>query len=237
LGTGNRRGDYERSANLIRLTQNKVFPTRVRPQWFAGGKRFWYRNELIDGRTEFVLVDAEAGKRELAFDHAKLAAALAKTTGEKLRADRLRMRELSLSDDVATVSFRAAGKSWRLDRKTNEQHTKEDEKPDELSPVAAQRPFRRRQQQATSPDGKWSVIVKDHNVFLRELATKKETQLSKEGKEGDGYNGEVHWSPDSKMVVAMRHRPGFDRKISFVESRSKEHTKCTESSSSPCSWH
>jgi dipeptidyl aminopeptidase/acylaminoacyl peptidase len=256
--------DYERSTSLFRRMQNKVFPGRVTPHWLAGGKRFWYRNDLQDGKRDFVLVDAEAGKREPAFDHAKLAAALAKTAGEKITADRLPLSDLRFSDDAATISFRAAGKSWRLDRKTQELRLREDEKPAEqlrrqagrssrtalqsrpaeqdgsgepsyysdesgepsytgslpaqvVSSVMTQ--FRtRRRQSNTSPDGKWAVIAKDHNVYLREEETKKETQLSKEGKESDSYTGEVYWSPDSKKVVAMRWQPGFDRKIHIIES-------------------
>ncbi len=198
--------------------RNKVLPTRVRPQWFAGDKRFWYRNDLKDDTRAFVLVDAESGKREPAFDHARLAAALAKATGEKITADHLPLSELRFTDDAASVSFsRAAGKSWHLDRKTHELRAQDDKKPADPSPVAAQVRSRRRQQ-TTSADAKWAVIVKDQNVYLREQATKKETQLSKEGREGDGYTGDVYWSPDSTRVIAMRRKAGFDRKIYMVES-------------------
>ena len=48
-----------------------------------------------------------------------------------------------------------------------------------------------------SPDGKWRVEVADDNLVLREVATKAETTLTKEGKKADAYTGEVFWSPDS----------------------------------------
>ena len=77
--------------------RNKVFRARVAAHWFDDGKRFWYRNDLKEGTREFVLVDAAAGKRELAFDHARVAAALAKATGKKIVADRLPFEELRFS--------------------------------------------------------------------------------------------------------------------------------------------
>jgi len=72
------RADYQRANGLFRLTQNKVFKSRVIPHWFADYTRFWYRNDLAGGTREFVLVDAGRGKRTPAFDHARLAVALGK---------------------------------------------------------------------------------------------------------------------------------------------------------------
>ena len=50
---------------------------------FNQNNRFWYCNDLGGGKREFILVDAEDGTRELAFDHVKLAAALAKASAEQ----------------------------------------------------------------------------------------------------------------------------------------------------------
>jgi dipeptidyl aminopeptidase/acylaminoacyl peptidase len=208
--------DYERSEKLYRRMRNKVFRTRVAPHWFDQGKRFWYRNDLKDGAREFVLVDADAGKRSLAFDHAKLAAALAKETKEKVAAEKLPFRQLGFSKEGKVVHFRAFGKSWKLTRATHElsEEAEPKEKEDARQPVAAQ--FWRRP--GASPDGKWSVVVKNHNVYLREEPTGKETALSKEGKKDDHYAPRAYWSPDSKKVVVMRRKAGFDRKIHLIES-------------------
>ena len=74
--------DYERSARLSALTRNKVFKDSVDPHWYANNSRFWYRNDLPDGAREYIAVDVAAGKREPAFDHDKLAAALAMSAGK-----------------------------------------------------------------------------------------------------------------------------------------------------------
>src|SRR5690242_12764444 len=71
-----------------------VFKMRITPHWFEGNNRFWYRNDLPGGAKEFVLVDAVGGTRRPAFDHAKLAAALAKATGRTDKADHLPFDEI-----------------------------------------------------------------------------------------------------------------------------------------------
>ena len=53
-----------------------VFKTRITPHWFHQDNRFWYRNDLPGGAGEFIVVDAEHGSRQPAFDHQKLAAGL-----------------------------------------------------------------------------------------------------------------------------------------------------------------
>jgi dipeptidyl aminopeptidase/acylaminoacyl peptidase len=66
-----------------------VYKDRITAHWLAGNTRFWYRNDLAGKTKEFILVDAERGTREPAFDHAKLAAALSKAAGAEYKADQL----------------------------------------------------------------------------------------------------------------------------------------------------
>ena len=68
-----------------------------------------------------------------------------------------------------------------------------------------------------SPDAKWAVFTRDSNVWLRDTKTKEESQLSTDGKADDTY-GRVHWSPDSKKLIAIKTKAGGDRKVTLVES-------------------
>ena len=71
--------DYQAAEQLLRRPARPgelVIGDKVRPQWIDEGARFWYAVSNGDGRR-FVLVDPAAGTREPAFDHARLAAALA----------------------------------------------------------------------------------------------------------------------------------------------------------------
>src|SRR5437879_5418381 len=83
------KADYERAESLPKLFGNKVFKTTLKASWFANNTKFWHRNDLAGDAREFILVDAVAGKREPAFDHAKVAAALSKTTGKDVQATHL----------------------------------------------------------------------------------------------------------------------------------------------------
>ena len=91
-----------------------VYRDRVEPHWFAQDTRFWYRNDLKGGTKEFVLVDAVKGTRALAFDHAKLAAALSKEVEKQYQADRLPFSAIEFSDDARVVRFDAAGEALEM---------------------------------------------------------------------------------------------------------------------------
>lgn len=66
-----------------------------------------------------------------------------------------------------------------------------------------------------SPDGKREVFIKDWNLWVREIETKKETQLTTDGVKDFGYATDnagwkhsdraiVLWSPDSKKVATFQ---------------------------------
>lgn len=66
-----------------------------------------------------------------------------------------------------------------------------------------------------SPDGKKEVFIKDWNLWVRDIATKAETQLTKDGVKDYGYATDnagwrksdravVLWSPDSKKIATYR---------------------------------
>ena len=103
-GAGGRRGGGGPPTGLYKSV--------VAPHWFAGDSKFWYRNALRGGAGEFVLVDAEKGVRQAAFDQEKLAAALSKAAGKDFKGDHLPFTNIVFSDDGKAVKFDAADKSW-----------------------------------------------------------------------------------------------------------------------------
>jgi dipeptidyl aminopeptidase/acylaminoacyl peptidase len=209
----------------------RVFRDRVTPHWFAGNSRFWYRNDLRDGAKEFVLVDAEKGTRALAFDHAKLAAALSKAAGEEYQTDRLPFSSIAFVDEGQGVVFKVGDTVWRCDLSSYEcaktdrsiEFPAADGSEDDAGP-----PRRHGQRQRDdegppadrdrSPDGKWTAFIKDHNVFLKSRDDEsKEVQLSTDGKEGLAY-GRFSWSPDSTTLVSWRIEPGERKEVFLVQS-------------------
>ncbi len=86
-------------------------------------------------------------------------------------------------------------------------------------PAEPEKPVRPRKGNS-SPDGKWTAVVRDHNVVLQ-AKDGTETRLSTDGTATDGY-GRIQWSPDSKRLVAIRTAAGGDRVVTLVESSPKD---------------
>ncbi|RZK45417.1 MAG: S9 family peptidase, partial [Pedobacter sp.] len=66
-----------------------------------------------------------------------------------------------------------------------------------------------------SPDGKKAVFIKDHNLWVRNIADGKQTQLTTDGIKDYGYSTDnagwkmsdrpiVRWSPDSRKVATFK---------------------------------
>ncbi|MFO0800806.1 MAG: prolyl oligopeptidase family serine peptidase [Gemmataceae bacterium] len=222
----------------------RVYRDKVTPNWFAEGTKFWYRNDLKAGTKEFVLVDAAKGTRRPAFDHAKLAAGLSKAAGKEYAAERLPFQTITLDEAVTRVRFQVRDDEWTCDLTSYECEKRaapsgrcDDpapepvlEMPDPLfpdGPVVAPDPFAvvaqqqppRKTAEARSPDRKWTAVIRDANVVLRD-ADGKDTPLTKDGKDG-AYYGMLSWAPDSKALVAWRIEPGEKKEVFFVESSPK----------------
>jgi dipeptidyl aminopeptidase/acylaminoacyl peptidase len=218
--------DYARADALRERMRNKVFKDHVDPHWFAQGNRFWYRNDLAGGVREFVVVDASAGRRRPAFDHAKLAEALARAASKSVEATRLPFERITIADDGA-VRFEAFDKGWRFDAEAGtlaegpKPEPARDPEPEPSRPGGERRRSESPRTEA-SPDGKWNAIIRDHNVYLRSKDGGEPRALSTEGTAGDGYEARVFWSPDSTKLVALRTAKGDDHQVHLIESSPKD---------------
>ncbi|QOV89717.1 prolyl oligopeptidase family serine peptidase [Humisphaera borealis] len=109
---------------LLRLSAAQgaegVYRDKIDPHWSADGSQFWYRNDLPGGQREFIRVDAAAGKRAPAFDHARVADALAKATNKPVVAGRLPIESLDFGQAPTTLILvgRGGDAAWRLDLTT-----------------------------------------------------------------------------------------------------------------------
>lgn len=108
------KADYERANSLRERFSSKIFRAEVKANWLPESSRFWYRVQTGVQQHEFVLVDAAASKRALAFDHEKLAEALTKAGEKDVRADRLMLEQLEFSADSKLLTFSHRGKRWRF---------------------------------------------------------------------------------------------------------------------------
>src|SRR5438094_765236 len=181
------RADYQRANSFRSLTENKVFKAQVKPHWFSNNTRFWYRNDLAGGAREFVLVDAGKGMRRLAFDHERLAVALAKAMGKDLKPDHLPIEQLDFTDNEKALLLRADGKLWKCDLQNYGLHEQEGETGATAKP-SSEKVRRSASQRDQSPDGNRQAFFKDHNLQVRDLETGEEFSLSTDGSAEDEYS-------------------------------------------------
>ena len=211
------RTDYQRADGVRSRVKDLVYKTKITPHWFADNTRFWYRNDLRKGK-EFILIDVEKSTRKPAFDHAKLAESLSKAAGKKYSAGDLPFDSIRFSEDGKSINFNIEPR-WKCNLTTYE-CTKITDAEDNGH---RRRPDRREEKTASSrsPDGKWEIFYKDHNLHIRSTDDKKEFRLSHDGAE-QHYYASAKWSPDSKMIVAYRKTDGDNKMVYLIESAPKE---------------
>ncbi len=193
---------YERAAFIENYEHNGVFKNlALHPRWIEGHDSFWYKRETVDGFA-FVLVDAAARKKAPAFDHKRLARALAKATDKEVDVSELPLKGLRISLDPIVAAFTAYGKQWQYDISRNRLSKVEGETDNPAWRV--------------SPDGKWAVFAQVNNLWVKNLASGEDKQLTYDGEPFYAYGAnpdatgrpavkpEAIWSPDSKRVLTTQ---------------------------------
>lgn len=164
--------DYARAEKFLGYYTNPLVYHAVRPKWTTD-ERLWYRDTDAAG-ARFVIFDPAKLKKEPAFDHAKLAAALSAASGRTYEAAKLPFRETEFSADGRSVSFRVGRRRFKCDRQ-GVQCTEE--------AGAAGTTGRRggASNEVPSPDKKMVAFIREYNLWVRDAASGKETQLTTDG--------------------------------------------------------
>jgi dienelactone hydrolase len=203
--------DYQRAESFLSSnTQKYIDRQGVVANWLPGD-RFWYRTLTANG-SEFILVDPAKGIKTPAFDQQKLAVALSHATGKDYSASMLPFQTFSFSEDNSYMNFRADGQSWKADLQ-NYTITKDETASTGMAGRRGNR-FGARPE-VRSPDGNKAAFIKDYNLWVRDLKTNKETQLTTDGIKDFGYATDnagwthsdapiLRWSPDSKKIATFQ---------------------------------
>jgi len=200
--------DYERARSFLPGNlRHSIYVADVSAHWVDKTNRFWY-HKVSPGGSEFIIVDAEHNTAGPAFDHAKLAAALATATKRELAATDLPFDDIDFSEDGKSIHFNFEDARWTCALSDYKCTTEAAKKADE----------------AQSPDKKWAAYVKDHNLYVRNISTGTSVQLTQDGVAGWDYAtplpslrllveqkaedvkqpAGVFWSPDSTKLITYR---------------------------------
>lgn len=207
--------DYARAEKFMPYNTNPLVYGAGRVTWLSGD-RFWYKSTEAGG-SQFMIVRAATGEGKPAFDHAALALALSKATGVHYDARHLPSRTLGFSEDGQRVSFAIRGKRWECMLQNYECSAKGvfggAGAARQGEAVGGQGAAERNE--SLSPDRQKAAFIRDYNLWVRDVSSGKETQLTTDGVRDFGYATDnagwthsdrpiVLWSPDSKKIATYQ---------------------------------
>jgi dipeptidyl aminopeptidase/acylaminoacyl peptidase len=151
--------------------------------------------------SEFLLVDPARAAKAPAFNHAAVAGALSTAMGKPVPATRLPFTQFTLAADAQSFWFDSDLKRWTCDVQGRQC-------------TSADRPARI-PNSVLSPDGKLAAFIRDHNLWVRDVATGTDKQLTTDGVKDYGYatdnagwirsdNPVLVWSPNSKKIATFQ---------------------------------
>ncbi|RAG85080.1 S9 family peptidase [Streptacidiphilus pinicola] len=178
---------YSTAEQLMRRRGELVRAEKVRPRWLGDGNRFWYAVNTATGKR-FVLVDPQKGIRQEAFDHERLAEALAEASGQDVQAGALPFPMIQPLAD--TVEFDAFGRHWRWHRA--------DHQLEEAGDPATGNPL-----EVVAPDGKHAVYRSGRDLRVRALDGSDDRALTCDGTEDDDWGANPDYLMYSTLVTKL----------------------------------
>jgi dipeptidyl aminopeptidase/acylaminoacyl peptidase len=194
--------DYKRAEKFLGTNTNPlVHEVITNSSWLNDGRLLYRRT--IDQGHEFIVVDPNKSEKKEAFNHKSLAEAITEFTGKKYSATKLPFRNFKLSEKKGTIEFSIRGKKYQCDLSSYKVTLKEEKT--EIGRYSR-----------LSPDGKKVAFIRDYNLWVRFLDTKKEKQLTNDGIKDFGYATNnagwikskvpvLAWSPNSDKIATFQH--------------------------------
>ena len=201
---------YQKAQSLLQgvLSKSVAFNTTLYPIWIGDSDCFWYERESKEGK-EYRLVDATNASNQVAFDHRALSIALADADGKEVQevdVENLPITDVDMTIDldkrvIISLEFTAFDKRWEFDIATVS--------------CTAKKLFSKNW--SISPDGKLGAFVREFNLWMCELDSGKETQLTHDGEEFFQYGiaasawgftmvskTQACWSSDSQRIFTTQ---------------------------------
>jgi dipeptidyl aminopeptidase/acylaminoacyl peptidase len=205
--------DYAQAERFMMYNTAPLVDHAVRTVHWLDGTHFWYVDHDASG-DHYLQRDATNGTAAPLLDQARLAAALTKAGEKSVRADKL-----------GITDFRAAADGRDEVEVSDKRYLCDLHGDGTCAPVKSGK-----EPGVLSPDRKQEAFIRDWNLWVRDVATGKETQLTTNGVENDGYatdnagwkhtdNAILEWSPDSKQIATFQQDQRLDGDMYVVVSQ------------------
>ena len=217
--------DYSRAANLLNAGTISLVDHAVKHATFLGGDRFWYLDSE-NGLSTLMVADAARRTKSAAYDPLRMAAALHAAGLKETDAKRIRPEQFDLLDNDHVAMIAVSGSRYSCVLGVEYRCSLE-----LAGPAGTPKPSLNDASLADfSPDGKRAVFLRDGNLWVREIATGAEKQLTTDGVKDYGYATDnagwthsehaiVVWSPDSKMLATFQQDQRKTGEMYTVSSR------------------
>jgi len=205
--------DYKRSEKLKTEWKDKVFHSPTQIKW-QEGKVFSYVLRDEQG-LHYVKIDPLTLEKSPLLDRDKLAKALSEKLEGEISSKELQLSQLEITDSL--LLFVHKGETWEWKEDTEILNKKEREE-GRSSRYWGTRDSELEGPPTTSPDKGKEAFIRDYNVIVKDLATGKSDQLTKDGNLGEYYTTNLKWSPDGKKLAVFMMRPAAVRKLTLIAS-------------------
>jgi dipeptidyl-peptidase-4 len=197
--------DYDRAAKMLSFNVNPlVVGGSVTATWLPDG-RFYYRNTTLSG-SEWLLVNPAKKTSTPLFKTPEVAQALTRAGAGTIDPRNIPAQRAELSSDGVHVLLEIGSHTWQCEVAGGSCNS--------VTQVIP-RTGRFGTPPGLSPDGKRQAFIRDWNLWVRDVATGQEKQLTTDGTTNFGYAtdnaGWVHtdnpivlWSPDSKKIATQQ---------------------------------
>jgi len=202
---------YEKAEQFLPKNISKLIRNvDLRTNQIEGTSHFWYKLETEKGER-YYLFDGDKIKSKEAFDHVQLAELIEGLSGKNVSPDSLKLPGLEFNLKYNTIQFKVDTILYEV-------------RLEEYTMVKAEEEKKYKKHQAISPDKKWIAEVRNYNLFLVDVKSGEEFQLTTDGIEkyeyatplswyklvdisaGEKYDPSIYlaWSKDSKKFVTFR---------------------------------
>ena len=194
--------DYARAERFMPYNTEPLVDHDVERVHWLDDRRFWYVDHDAGG-DHYRVMTAAMGRIAAAFDQRKLAAALSKAIGKPVTASKLAVTGIRI-ESAGHYEITRDGKHYLCDLGAADRCR------DRASLVETGK-----EPGIAAPNGKLAAFIRGWNLWVRDLDTGKESQLTFDGAQDFGYATDnagwrqsdrpvLDWSPDSTEIATYR---------------------------------